>query len=124
MWPTLEEQRGAARRKQLLEGLQVGGGGGRPLGRVREGERGRVETKLVAPVLCTLNMCMSVLIMCFSLLPVWEFSCIDEKGKGFDPGVFGCFDLATLAQPILIVLFAIGYNFKCSVMDKAWRTMV
>src|SRR5690349_12348613 len=27
MWPRLEEQRGAARRKQLLEGLQVRGGG-------------------------------------------------------------------------------------------------
>ena len=41
MWPRLEEQRGAARRKQLLEGLQVEGGwrggqGGEVLGKVAE----------------------------------------------------------------------------------------
>jgi hypothetical protein len=39
------------------------------------------------------------------------FHCIlfcwsDDLGKGFDPGVFGRFDLAALAQPHLKLLFA------------------
>jgi hypothetical protein len=33
------------------------------------------------------------------------FSWSDDLGKGFDPGVFGRFDLAALAQPHLKFLF-------------------
>jgi hypothetical protein len=40
----------------------------------------------------------------------------DDLGKGFDPGVFGRFDLAALAQPHLKFLFVCLYR-AC---DSAW----
>jgi hypothetical protein len=40
------------------------------------------------------------------------FSWSDDLGKGFDPGVFGRFDLAALAQPHLKFLFVCLYGMK------------
>jgi hypothetical protein len=40
------------------------------------------------------------------------FSWSDDLGKGFDPGVFGRFDLAALAQPHLKFLFVCLFVYR------------
>jgi hypothetical protein len=42
------------------------------------------------------------------------FSWSDDLGKGFDPGVFGRFDLAALAQPHLKFLFVCFVYFSAA----------
>jgi hypothetical protein len=48
------------------------------------------------------------------------FSWSDDLGKGFDPGVFGRFDLAALAQPHLKFLFVclFAYPFMRSFLKR------
>jgi hypothetical protein len=49
------------------------------------------------------------------------FSWTDDLGKGFDPGVFGRFDLAALAQPHLKISFVC--LFILMEQSKAWKVL-